>query len=84
MVVEYMRMGKSPEEACLLVCQRIVDHAKAPGLKDQTGNPTFNVKFYAINKMGSYGSGAIKGPYEFSVCNQNGHRREEGGYLFKS
>ena len=38
MVVEYMRMGKSPEEACLAVCKRIVDHANAQVLKDKTGS----------------------------------------------
>ena len=50
MVVEYMRMNKSPEEACILVCQRIVDHANARFLKEKNGKPNFNVKFYAINK----------------------------------
>ncbi len=84
MVVEYMRMDKSPEEACLLVCQRIVDHAKARFLKDKNGKPNFNVKFYAINKKGEYGSAAIKGPYTFCVCDARGTRNEEGTYLIKS
>ena len=84
MVVEYMRMGKSPEEACLLVCQRIVDHAKARSLKDSNGKPTFNVKFYAINKKGVFGSAAIKGPYKYCICNTNGARHEEGAFLIKN
>ena len=83
MVVEYMRMGKSPEEACLLVCQRILDHAIVKGLKDAQGNPTFNVKFYALNKKGEYGSAAIKAPCEFAICNQDGPRLEIGAYLYK-
>lgn len=83
MVVEYMRMGKSPEQACLLVCQRILDHAKVKGLKDRKGNPTFNVKFYALNKKGEYGSAAIKAPCEIAVCDADGYRLEKGACLYK-
>jgi len=84
MVVEYMRMGKSPEEASLAVCQRIVDHARAHGLKDKDGMPNFNVKFYAINKAGQFGSAAIKGPYKYSVCDKDGNRHLEGAFIYKS
>ena len=83
MVVEYMRMGQSPQEACLSVCHRIVNHAKARFLKDENGIPNFNVKFYALNKRGEFGSAAIKGPYKFSVCDANGARLEEGEFLMK-
>jgi N4-(beta-N-acetylglucosaminyl)-L-asparaginase len=81
MVVEFMRMGQTPEEACLSICKRIVDHAKARFLKDSEGRPNFNVKFYAINKNGQFGSAAIKGPYKYSVCDPKGPRHEEGAYL---
>jgi N4-(beta-N-acetylglucosaminyl)-L-asparaginase len=84
MVVEYMRMGQSPEEACLSVCHRIVNHAKARFLKDENGIPNFNVKFYALNKMGEFGSAAIKGPYKYAVCDAKGARLEEGAFLMKS
>ena len=83
MIVEFMRMGKSPREARLLMCQRIVDHAKARFLKDADGKPNFSVKFYAINKQGEYGSAAIKGPYKFAVCDGKGARHEEGAYLME-
>jgi len=83
MVVEFMRMGQSPEEACLSMCKRIVSHAKARFLKDEKGKPNFNVKFYAMNKMGQYGSAAIKGPFKYSVCDSKGARHEEGAFLMK-
>ena len=83
MAVEYMRMGKSPQEACLDVCQRIIDHALISSLKDKDGQPSFNVKFYAINRQGEYGSAAIKGPYTYSVCNHEGARHEQGAFLIK-
>lgn len=59
MIVEWMRQGKTPEEACLLACQRIVDHNKEKRHLDKTGRYRHNVKFYAINKRGEYGSAAI-------------------------
>lgn len=83
MVVEYMRMGKSPEEACLTVCKRIVDHAKLPNLFNANGKPNFNVSFYAINKTGQYGAASIYGPVQFSVCDKAGERLEKGAFLFK-
>lgn len=84
MVVEFMRMGQSPEEACLSMCKRIVEHARARFLKDKNGNPNFNVKFYAINKMGEFGSAAIKGPFKYSVCDLEGARHKEGAFLMKN
>jgi N4-(beta-N-acetylglucosaminyl)-L-asparaginase len=83
MVVEFMRMGQTPEEACLSICKRIIDHARARFLKDSDGRPNFNVKFYAINKNGEYGSAAIKGPYKYSVCDPQGPRHEDGAFLME-
>jgi N4-(beta-N-acetylglucosaminyl)-L-asparaginase len=59
MIVEYMRDGKSPEEAALKACRRIVEHNKPARLKDADGKPNFNVKFYAINSRGEHGGAAI-------------------------
>ena len=84
MVVEFMRMGQSPEEACLSMCKRIVEHARSRFLKDKNGKPNFNVKFYAINKMGEFGSAAIKGPYNYSVCDSEGTKLKEGAFLMKN
>lgn len=61
MIVEWMRQGKSPEEATLLACKRIVDRNREKRLTDKTGRFRHNVKFYAINKRGEYGSAAIWG-----------------------
>ena len=85
MVVEYMRNGKSPVDACLEVCRRITAKAKLqPYLLKSDGFPDFNVKFYAVNKGGETGSAAIYGPYKYSICDADGNRLEEGAYLFKS
>ena len=59
MIVEYMRQGKSPEEACLQACVDVVEHNRDARLRDQRGLPTFNVRFYALNKRGDYGGAGI-------------------------
>jgi len=67
MVVEYMRQGKSPEEACLMACERIARQTKMKRLLDGEGRPNFDVKFYALNKRGEYGGAAIWKGAQFAV-----------------
>jgi N4-(beta-N-acetylglucosaminyl)-L-asparaginase len=83
MVVEYMRQGKTPEEACLKACQRIVDHNKMRRLKDDTGRPAFDVKFYALNKKGEFGCAAIFNGASMAIHDGSGARLVEGAYLYK-
>lgn len=59
MIVEFMRQGKSPEQACLMACERIVRQTKMKRLLDDQGRPTFNVNFYALNKRGEFGGASI-------------------------
>ncbi len=84
MVVEFMRQGKSPEEACLAACRRIVDQTREARLLDDRGRPLFNVKFYALNKEGEYGSAAIWSGGQFAVnTGQKESVLKESAYLFK-
>ena len=87
MVVEYMRQGKSPEEACLMACKRIADHNIEARLKDADGRPNFNVKFYAISKKGEFGSGVIweysgKTKSQFVVNEGNGSTLIDCAHLY--
>jgi N4-(beta-N-acetylglucosaminyl)-L-asparaginase len=65
MVVEFMRNGKSPEQACKAVIDRIVKI-----------NPTkakeFQVGFIAINKQGKVGAYAVNPGFVYSLTYQNG------------
>jgi N4-(beta-N-acetylglucosaminyl)-L-asparaginase len=84
MIVEYMRQGKSPEQACLMACQRIVDHTKEARLLTDDKKPKFNVTFYAINKKGEYGSAAIWSGARFAL--NTGEKEsvlKDSAYLFK-
>jgi N4-(beta-N-acetylglucosaminyl)-L-asparaginase len=83
MIVEYMRQGKSPEEACLKACQRIVDHNKMRRLKDDNGQVNFDVKFYALNKKGEFGSASIFSGGKMAVDDGSGTRLVDAAYLYK-
>ncbi|MBI2618685.1 MAG: isoaspartyl peptidase/L-asparaginase [Ignavibacteriales bacterium] len=84
MIVEYMRQGKSPEEACLMACQRISEQTRMKRLLDDRGRPNFNVSFYAINRMGEYGSAAIWSGAKFTVnTGEQESSRLDCAYLYK-
>ncbi|MBI5217050.1 MAG: isoaspartyl peptidase/L-asparaginase [Ignavibacteriae bacterium] len=55
MIVEWMRQGKSPEQACLMACERVQHRCKEKRLLDEKGRFKHSVTFYAINKDGEYG-----------------------------
>jgi N4-(beta-N-acetylglucosaminyl)-L-asparaginase len=83
MIVEFMRQGRSPEQACLDACKRIVDHNKMRRLKDDSGRPNFNVKFYALNKKGEYGSASIFSGGEMAVHDGTVAKAVPSAYLYK-
>jgi len=72
LVVEYMRMGKSPEEACKLAVERLIriNPEKAK---------TYQVGFLALNKRGEYGAYAVQPGFSFSVTADDG-----GGKIIKA
>ncbi|MEE8522601.1 MAG: N(4)-(beta-N-acetylglucosaminyl)-L-asparaginase [Thermoanaerobaculia bacterium] len=57
LVVELMRQGMAPEEACLKVLERAVAMTEDRHL-DDCGRPRFNLQFYALRKDGVFG-GAV-------------------------
>ncbi len=84
MAVEFMRQGKSPEQACLDVCKRIVDHNKMRRLKKDDGRPNFNVSFYALNKKGEYGAASIFSGPRFALHDGTTARLLDVAYLYKT
>jgi N4-(beta-N-acetylglucosaminyl)-L-asparaginase len=67
-VVELMRAGKSPREACLGALDRLVRATRVPYLLDTDGRPTFDVKFYAVNPRGESGAAAIWAEAQYAWC----------------
>lgn len=83
LIVEWMRQGKSPEEACLLACKRINERCREKRLQDDQGRFKHNVTFYAINKRGETGSASIWSGARYLVHDGTALRRLESAYLFK-
>jgi N4-(beta-N-acetylglucosaminyl)-L-asparaginase len=84
MVVEFMRDGKSPEAACLAACERIVKQTRMRRLLDDDGRPNFDVRFYAINKRGEYGSAALWSGGTFVVnTGDKQSRKLDSAFLYK-
>ncbi len=83
MIVEYMRQGKSPEQACLDACKRIVEHNTMRRLRRDDGKPDFGVTFYAINRKGEYGCAAIYAGAKFVLHDGTSAKLLDGAYLYK-
>lgn len=62
LVVELMRQGYPPEEACKEAVMRIIKKKPAKAKEIQVG-------FLAMNKKGQYGAYAIQKGFSYAVCN---------------
>lgn len=69
LVVELMRQGRSPTEACREAVARIV--RKRPGLR----NDDTQVAFIAINRTGETGAWAIRPGFEYAACDEGDRHR---------
>ncbi|MCH7703358.1 MAG: isoaspartyl peptidase/L-asparaginase, partial [Planctomycetes bacterium] len=74
-VVEAMRGGLDPTEACLAVLKRMVDHNRQPHLRRKDGRPTFQVIMYALAKDGRFGAAGIWPTGSFAVNVDGDHRK---------
>lgn len=84
LVVEFMRQGKSPEQACLLACERIAAQTKMRRLLDEKGRPQFDVSFYAINQRGDYGGASLWSGARFAVnTGEKTSRLVNAAFLYK-
>ncbi|MFH0980677.1 MAG: N(4)-(beta-N-acetylglucosaminyl)-L-asparaginase [Planctomycetota bacterium] len=82
-VVDLMRHGKSPTEACLEVLKRIVDHVTDPRLKRTDGQPNFDVTMYALAKDGRFGAASFWSGAKLAVYSDGRNRLEDAGFLFE-
>lgn len=81
-VVEVMRQGRSPTDACLEALRRIARWSEAqPRLRREDGRPNFNVNFYAVNKRGEIGGAALY-PSRFAVATEAGAEIRDSAALF--
>ncbi len=81
LLVEKMRDGLSPQEACEFVCQRIID------INGGSANVDFNDKFVAVNVAGEVGCASIRGSQSYipkaAYYTADGFGVHEGSYLIE-
>jgi N4-(beta-N-acetylglucosaminyl)-L-asparaginase len=82
-IVELMRNGMHPRDACLEALRRIVHVTVESRLLAEDGRPNFNVNYYAVNKEGAYGGAAIYAGARFAVSVEGNTRHEDSAYLFE-
>lgn len=84
LVVELMRQGKTPQQACEAACQRIID---VNGGIENIKKKRINDKFVAVNKQGVIGCAEIIGssnnPPQMSYINNSGFHVYDGSILIK-
>lgn len=76
LVVELMRQGLNPQEACKKAVERIAEKNKHR-LKD------IQVGFIALNKKGEYGAYCIQKGFNYAVYNHEGNRLIDGQSLIQ-
>jgi N4-(beta-N-acetylglucosaminyl)-L-asparaginase len=79
LVVELMRQGKSPQQACEEAVHRIIKLTKARN-KNLTD---IQVGFIALNKSGEVGSYCIQGGFNYAVYDATGNRLIDAPYYLK-
>ncbi|WP_338408962.1 N(4)-(beta-N-acetylglucosaminyl)-L-asparaginase [uncultured Flavobacterium sp.] len=79
LVVELMRQGKTPQEACEEAVARIVKltHNRNKNLND------IQVGFIALNKKGAYGAYCIQRGFNFAVNDDSGNKLVNSDYFVK-
>lgn len=89
LVVEEMRRGAEPTEACRRALQRVVEMTEERLLEN--GRPLFHLDFYAVAKDGRYGAATLYeaspeehevGYDQFAVADAGGARLEPTSFLF--
>ncbi|HEV8539285.1 MAG TPA: N(4)-(beta-N-acetylglucosaminyl)-L-asparaginase [Bacteroidota bacterium] len=78
LVVEAMRNGKSPQEACELAVHRI--YQKQPKYKSEKG---FFVGFLAVNKQGEVGAFSAGKGFQYSLHRDGSNKVVDADYLNK-
>jgi N4-(beta-N-acetylglucosaminyl)-L-asparaginase len=71
LVVELMRQGHSPQEACTLAVDRILKKNPARAKEVQVG-------FLALNKNGEYGAFCLQKGFTYAVHTQSGNQMYDG------
>jgi len=73
LIVEFMRQGLSPDQACMKVIDRVIAMTE-PRLLDPNGRPLFDLQFFALAKDGRFGSASAYEGDHYAVADSSGAR----------
>lgn len=74
LIVEHMRRGMTPKDAALAALQRIRENTVESRLRNERGEPNFNVRFFVLNKQGEFAGCSLyaAGESQYAICTENG------------
>jgi N4-(beta-N-acetylglucosaminyl)-L-asparaginase len=70
LIVELMRNGHSPTEACRLACERVI---RLNHLSDLNRDHIYQVGFIALNVKGEAGAYSVRDGFQYAVMNNDGN-----------
>jgi N4-(beta-N-acetylglucosaminyl)-L-asparaginase len=73
LIVEFMRQGMSPDEACMKTIDRVIAMTERR-LLDPNDRPLFDLEFFALAKDGRVGSACAYEGVRFAVADSQGAR----------
>ena len=80
LIVEFMRQGLSPEQACLRCVDRVI--AMTESRLVDNGRPLFDLEFYAVAKDGRFGGASAYEGANMAVADGSGARLVPIAYKF--
>lgn len=79
LIVEFMRQGFTPDQACLKTIERVVAMTEPKRL--DRGRPLFGLQFYALRKDGAFGAASLYEGGDYAVADASGARFVPFTYL---
>ena len=86
LIVEELRRGAHPKDAALEALRRVRANSLEPRLLNADGNPAFDLKFYAVDRLGRYAGVSLYGIYKgretrFATATEQGAEIRAMDYL---
>jgi len=73
LIVEFMRQGMSPDQACMKTIDRVIAMTERR-LLDPNGRPLFDLQFQAVSKDGRVGAASAYEGSQYAVADSSGAR----------
>ncbi len=82
LIVEEMRRGAHPKDACMTALRRVAKNTIEKRLLNDKGQPKFGLNFYCLNAKGEY-AGVSMYESTYAVCTENGAQTVKTDALFE-